>query len=201
METPGASVRERMVQAREEVILEAAEAMIGERGLEAATMDALARHLHVSKITLYEHFRTKQEMARRVAARLLDDAAAALDAGDAAGPAADALERAMRALLLRLLRAPFGLVSLAFANEQLAEEPDCAAGRDLVEERIGTLIERAKADGAIAGDAATAALSRLPIVYATSPALRVLIDQDYTTPEALTETLIGALMHGIRLAG
>lgn len=93
------SVRDRMRRAREDAIVEAATALLAEKGYIAMTMDDLAAAAGVSKATLYQHFRSKEELVVRVALGLIDRAQRHIAALDSSLPAIDRLEAAVRFLL------------------------------------------------------------------------------------------------------
>lgn len=56
------SRREREKQAREEDILDAAERIFGSQGVDAASMDEIARAADFTRKTLYQHFGSKDEL-------------------------------------------------------------------------------------------------------------------------------------------
>jgi len=58
-------LRERQREARDEAILQAAYALMDEKGYEAMTMDELAESAGISKRTLYHHFPSKEAIAVR----------------------------------------------------------------------------------------------------------------------------------------
>ena len=63
---PVLSYKERERQRREEEILAAAEQMLVERGYDDLNMDDLADAVGISKPTLYQHFKSKEDLAARV---------------------------------------------------------------------------------------------------------------------------------------
>ena len=99
-------------------LLEGAARAFAEQGLRAATMQSVARAAGVAKATLYNHFRTKDEVARGLLAVELDrltalaaerpaDQALAVLADELAGhPVLRRLRTTEPALLLDLLAAP-----------------------------------------------------------------------------------------------
>src|SRR5688572_26251872 len=60
------SYKEREKQRREEEILTSAERLLMERGYANLNMDELAEYVGLSKPTLYQHFKSKEELAARV---------------------------------------------------------------------------------------------------------------------------------------
>lgn len=57
--------RSRQRAFREREIVSAAEAVLADVGCRAFTMNAVAARLGVSKATLYQHFRSREELLRR----------------------------------------------------------------------------------------------------------------------------------------
>lgn len=93
--------------AKSEAILEAAAEVMAERGIQAP-VDEIARRAGVSKQTIYNHYGSKAEMIRVLAARRVNEITAALDAPDAMDDPQTALAGYGR-VLLRLLLSPRGL--------------------------------------------------------------------------------------------
>src|SRR5438128_1587334 len=81
------SVRERMQEAREQAILDAAHRLLVERGYAATSMDDLSAAVSISKATLYQHFSSKEDVAVAVISREMHRNADAMEACDSARPA------------------------------------------------------------------------------------------------------------------
>ena len=71
---------ERRQREQENAILDAANALINERGFEAMTMDDLAERAGISKPTLYKRFPSKEAVAVRATLQLLEDGLAEIQA-------------------------------------------------------------------------------------------------------------------------
>lgn len=87
-------VRPRSEEAHEKVI-QAALALFGERGIESASMDAIARASGVSKATIYKHWADKEALLMEVMLFVngLDEEPADVDTGDLARDIATVLSR------------------------------------------------------------------------------------------------------------
>ena len=85
-------VRTRSTEAHEKV-LEATLALFGERGIDAATMDAIAEKSGVSKATIYKHWQDKDALALEALSLMfgLKEEAPRFDSGDLRQDLVDAL--------------------------------------------------------------------------------------------------------------
>ncbi len=92
-------LRERARAFREREMLRGAARLLASTGCRAFTMDALARDLGVSKVTLYAYFRTRDELIARVVGEGLAAVAADLRREVAGRPGRAAVQRAARRLL------------------------------------------------------------------------------------------------------
>lgn len=92
--------------AKSEAILDAAVDIMATRGL-SAPMEDIARRAGVSKQTIYNHYGSKDELVRVIAARRAAEITAALDAPDALEDPSSALAAYAR-VLLRVLLDPKG---------------------------------------------------------------------------------------------
>jgi AcrR family transcriptional regulator len=91
------SVRERLHEARNNAILDAAHDLLLQRGYAAMSMDELAAHLGVSKATLYHHYPSKEELALAVVLRTMRAVGDEISATAMPGvPAVVQLERVLR---------------------------------------------------------------------------------------------------------
>jgi AcrR family transcriptional regulator len=88
--------------AKSEAILQAAVDVMAARGI-AAPMEEIARRAGVSKQTIYNHYGSKDELVRVIAARRAAEITAALDAPDALEDPGGALAAYARVLLRVLL--------------------------------------------------------------------------------------------------
>jgi AcrR family transcriptional regulator len=81
-------------------ICEAAQRVVGRKGLEKATVDDIAREAGVAKGTVYLYFRSRDEIIEKTIGAAVDELLARLQRaaeGDGPGPFAQALERVLTA--------------------------------------------------------------------------------------------------------
>src|SRR5262245_29027315 len=65
---------ERRTQQKREAILDAAQKLFFERGIADVPVTEIARHAHVSPVTIFSYFGTKDSLAREVMKRYMDRA-------------------------------------------------------------------------------------------------------------------------------
>ncbi len=110
--------------AKKSAILDAAIAVMSERGL-AAPLDEVARRAGVSKQTIYNHYGSKAGLVRALVERRVREITASLVEPDAAAFPEKALADYARALLGVLL-SPRGIGLIRVAIAGAAESPDLA---------------------------------------------------------------------------
>ncbi len=66
------SLKEQQLKLREEVILDAVNALLSKKGYEAMTVDELAAYIGIAKTSLYKHFESKEALAAAAMVRLLE---------------------------------------------------------------------------------------------------------------------------------
>ena len=110
--------------AKSEAILDAAMAVMTERGVQAP-MDEIARLAGVSKQTIYNHFGSKAEMVRVLAARRVSEITAALESPGAMDDPHSALAGYGRVLLQVMLQ-PRGLSLVRMCMLGAEAMPDVA---------------------------------------------------------------------------
>ena len=112
-------------KAKKSVILQAAAAVFAEQGYQAATMDGVAERAGIGKGTVYEYFRSKQDLFFAV----FDDYIASMEAGarhSAAvpgGTASEQIQQAMHAVLAMGMEAR-DLFPLVFEFWAASASPD-----------------------------------------------------------------------------
>src|SRR5262245_38431948 len=90
--------REYAWQRREQDIVNEAGRLMREKGYESLTMDELARALEISKPTLYQHFKTKDELVTQVFVQAMQILEEHLSASQGKPPL-EVLEQVLRMLL------------------------------------------------------------------------------------------------------
>lgn len=154
--------QERQRQLREDAVLDAAAALMAERGYAATSMDDVATRVGISKPTLYGHFPSKEVMAVAVALRRMGRAECALAAAaaraEAEGGARVHFERVLRAQLAEH-GGPW-LTRADVPRALLDAQPAVCAARERVWARLGALVTRCQAEGTCRTDLPAALLVR-----------------------------------------
>jgi len=81
---------------REEAILEAAHRLLAEKGFQGMTMDELAARLGIAKGSLYQHFRSKEELLGVALVSFMDRISEYVDSLSSAQPAIERLKQTYR---------------------------------------------------------------------------------------------------------
>ncbi|WP_411286901.1 TetR/AcrR family transcriptional regulator [Phenylobacterium sp.] len=109
---------------KNEAILDAAVDVLAERGV-SAPMEEIARRACVSKQTIYNHYGSKAELVRAVAARRVHEITAPLEAPEAMEHPAEALAAFAREMLGALTR-PRAAAFMRMAMLSAADMPEVA---------------------------------------------------------------------------
>ncbi len=144
------SFKERAKQRRAHEILEEARRLVRERGYADLNMDTLAEAVGVSKPTLYQHFRSKEDLVAQVLVTCLHELEDDLHQTGAAEPVDQ-----LRGLLRRVLRERYltsGLLA-DFETEtvftMLHSHPDVIAAKKRLMAEVDQVVEAGKARGEI----------------------------------------------------
>lgn len=73
------SFREQVLLAREVAIVAAVNRLLGEKGFDAMTVDAVAAEVGIAKASLYKHFKSKEDLAAAAMIGVLDRALALIE--------------------------------------------------------------------------------------------------------------------------
>ncbi len=135
-----------------EALVEAALALVGERGAEALTLRAVAQRVGVSHAAPYRHFKDKQALVSTIAAqgfKQLREALCAARASTMGGGAA--LSAVTRAYLVFAQQRPAHYRVMYGMLAQPNEHPKLRAEMDNVRSTIQQSLADASADGALSG--------------------------------------------------
>jgi AcrR family transcriptional regulator len=164
---PSSSLRERQRQEREQLILEAAEQLLAEKGYYDMAMDDIAIRVGIAKGTVYLHFPSKEALVTALMEHHLQSFLDALDAILATDqtPAAK-----LQAILTTALQGMVGThykVLLALANntelqsQLLEKKQSLLAKRTLLMKRVDTIFAEGQARGDFDGSMPTAVLANI----------------------------------------
>jgi len=148
------SMKDRVRTLREEAILDASRELIESKGYAAMTLDDITEAVGVSKPTLYLHFRSKEDIIRKLSDRCIHQVIDYLESLDPSRPAASRLED----FIVWCVSTRFGENSLLFQDLSLHILPtsDPASEHYLLEcsiiESVTALFETAQNEDGIRGD-------------------------------------------------
>jgi AcrR family transcriptional regulator len=155
------SYKERERQRREQEILDAAELLLIERGYAALTMDDLADAVGISKPTLYQHFKSKEDLAARVIVNALQMLEAHLQQPHGDSPLAH-IVKTFRHLLEQRHASGGVLASLGpeLVVKTIHTSPLLAEHKARIVKLLGELVDEAKARGEIVDSIPTSVIVR-----------------------------------------
>ncbi|MBC8162966.1 MAG: TetR/AcrR family transcriptional regulator [Roseiflexaceae bacterium] len=192
---PQPSIKERQRQVREDAILEAAHALLGQQGYAEMSMDNLAAQLGISKATLYQHFESKEDVAVHVVVRLMQRGEALLAEATVGQPAIGVLECWLRrGLELRMATPSQGMSALP---HNITQHPRYQQQNAQMHAQVSALIERAKAEGDADPAVATAIAARMMMRLFRGDYDDFVENKQYTREE-LSAALVALVMNGLR---
>ena len=148
---PKVSFKEQMHQAREDAILQSACRLLGEKAVDAMTMDDVANAVGIAKASLYKHFCSKEELCSAAMVQILGRVQAYLAGLPAVMPPLDKLRSLVRWSLERLLTNEMPLLPSRNSTLRavLMANKDYLNGLVGVSDQIGEWITEAQAQGVI----------------------------------------------------
>lgn len=143
--------KKQQFDAREEAIIDAVNALLGEKGFDLMTMDDVAERVGIAKGSLYKHFSSKEKLAGAAMVRLLKLTLAELDSYGDDLPAIEKIGRILAwSLRLRLKGGVPHLPSTSRALQfNLMLNLDYVAVALRVDKRFHQLVAAARTDGAL----------------------------------------------------
>ncbi|GLV60692.1 hypothetical protein KDH_75110 [Dictyobacter sp. S3.2.2.5] len=190
------SFRERQRELREDVILDTAYQLLLEQGYQRMNMDELAARVGVAKMTIYQHFSSKEALVIGVIVRGMKMIEEELTPDFAS--TAPALER-LEAILTKSLerRSSMRRVNVELAPAAVTQNPAYQAQRDRLAEQWSRLIEQAKVEGSVDRTLSTPVLVRL-LFNAFQTDFDDLLHAGVISADELAHTLIAVAIKGMR---
>ncbi|MCC6905050.1 MAG: TetR/AcrR family transcriptional regulator [Anaerolineae bacterium] len=193
--------KERARRRREDEIVAAAEALLAERGYANLNMDDLADVVGISKPTLYQHFRSKEDLAAEVFIRVLRGTEAFLTE-PLTGPAIERIIALIRWTVTQ--RRAAGNMVAGMRPDMLwtvvRARPEVEEQRQRVHRHIITLIEQARAEGSIAPDMPTALVlhSLLSLQWLLhNPHIRAEVEANPAGLDGVMASIERLFLHGV----
>lgn len=196
---PRKSFRETQFELRAEAILDATNRLLADKGFEAMSMDDIAADVGIAKGSLYKHFESKEALAAAVMVRLLRQTEEALAALPAGQPALARLEALLRWTLGQRLAG--GVPHLPSTSPSLQQS--LLSNRDYMDrvltlsERIGELIQQARADGALRASLRDEFVLYTLYARTCDPTLEFLKATGAMTDAQIVDHMVDACFHGL----
>lgn len=145
------SLKEQQQRLREDVILQAVNSLLAEKGYDLMTVDEVAARVGIAKASLYKHFESKEKLAAAAMVRLLDRTLEIIETQPASAAPLDKLESVVRWAVREHLRGQMpALPSTRSAlREALIAHKPYVERLVRVTEHLGGWIEAAQQTGAI----------------------------------------------------
>jgi len=145
------SLREQQQRLREDVILQAVNSLLAEKGYDLMTVDEVAAMVGIAKASLYKHFESKERLAAAAMVRLLDRTLEIIEALPVSAAPLEKLNSVVRWAVREHLRGQMpALPSTRSAlREALIAHKPYVDRLVRVTEHLGSWIEAAQGSGAV----------------------------------------------------
>src|ERR1700678_2582785 len=199
MSTPELSLKDRQRQMRENAILEAAHRLLAEKGYQGMTMDDLATRVGIAKGSLYQHFRSKEDLIAVALVTFMDRITNYINTLPSTQPAIERIKLTCRkALTLRFQDGfPDILGARIFIKDSLTCQPTYSTSTERLVFALSTLFDAAKKQGDVANDIPTELLVHATIGRMREPELDPLIAQGRVQPEEIVDFLVQMFLGGV----
>ena len=196
---PKLSFKQQQLIVRENAIVDATNTLLAKKGFDLMTMDEVAAEVGIAKASLYKHFPSKEALAAAAMIRLLENTLAFVRGMASDRAPIDQLKNVLQWALE--IRMKGGLPTLPAENTSLREAllgntRYISRLMDL-NELMGELIERARADGKIRKDLPTEVV--LFTIYARScdPTLDYLRSNEQYSSDQVINFLLSTCFDGL----
>lgn len=146
------SLKEQQLRLREDVILQAVNSLLAEKGYDLMTVDEVANLVGIAKASLYKHFESKELLAAAAMVRLLDRTLEIIEAQPEPAAPIDKLKAVVRWSLREHLSGQMPALpsTRSSLREALVRHGPYVDRLMKVSDRLGAWIEAAQAEGHIA---------------------------------------------------
>ena len=192
------TLKERQHKLREDAILESTQRLLAADGYAAMTMDDVANDVGISKATLYQHFKSKEELVVNVVLNTVSQVVSRIDALD---PAVRAVVR-LREVVRLIIDVRFGTPMLDCTDVEstikplLRRNPDFIQREQALIDTLSTLIEAAKQDGDVIPTLSTPILVTAFLSCIQNGAYFEMLRDGQCTMDDLETTLMGMIAPG-----
>ena len=184
---------------RENAILDAAHSLLSEKGYQGMTMDDLATRVGIAKGSLYQHFKSKEDLISVALVSFMDGITNYIDTLPSTQPAIERIKLTCRkALTLRFQDGfPDILGARTFVKDSLTGNPIYSASTERLMLALAGLFDAAKKQGDVANDIPTELLVHATIGRMREPELDPLIAQGRVQPEEIVDFLVQIFLGGV----
>jgi AcrR family transcriptional regulator len=199
MRSPTPPFRDRQRQFREDAILEATHELLAQKGFVAMTMDDVAQRVGIAKGSLYQHFKSKEELLAAVLISFMDRISTFIENLPSKQSAIDRLKQTYRkAIDLRFQQGFPDLFNAKLSvKDVLIKNATYVTSSDRMWDALECLFDDAKREGSITTKIPTEVLVHSAIARVRDSELDSLIDTGRITREALSEYLVQMFLGGI----
>jgi AcrR family transcriptional regulator len=192
--------REQRRQAREQMILDAAQELMEAHGYDAMTMDDLAARAGITKPTLYQHFPSKEGIAVLAIVRRMRCAREFIAEQDPSLPAITRLERFLRQMVEAKFKPgnlPIGPATRMALTPILRANPDYQTEFEVMVTAVSELIEQAKEEGSFRRHLPTRAAVQMMFSVLRDGDFEVMVQNGTISFTTLTDTVVSILLNGM----
>jgi AcrR family transcriptional regulator len=199
MRPPTPSFRDRQRQFREDAILEATHELLAQKGFVAMTMDDVAQRVGIAKGSLYQHFKSKEELLAAVLISFMDRISTFIENLPSKQSPIDRLKQTYRrAIELRFHQGFPDLFNAKLSvKDVLIKNAPYVASSDRMWDALERLFDDAKRAGDITTEIPTEVLVHSAIATVRDSELDSLVDTGRISREALSEFLVQMFFGGI----
>ena len=193
------SFKQKMLQAREEAIVQTVNRLLAEKGFEAMTVDEVAAQVGIAKASLYKHFSSKEDLAAADMVRVMrrgQDFIAELP------PTGTALEK-LRAVVRWTLQVKLAGEMPSLPSQNSTLRAALIANKDYIEglmdvsDRLGGWIEEAQAQGQLNPDLPAIAILYTFYARACDPVLEFLKMGGLYQTDQIVELVLSTCFEGL----
>jgi TetR/AcrR family transcriptional regulator, regulator of autoinduction and epiphytic fitness len=191
-------LRERQRVARDQAILDAAFALIVEKGYNALTMEGVAARVGISRQTLYHHFASREEIALRAVLTLMDQGIAVIHSLDQALAPVERLKAVARWMLeSRFQPARAALVKVRHSLMTVKSHPDYQLAFERRAAALDEIVAAAQADGELRADLPSRLIVQMLLGLVSDASYEGLIADGRTTLAQATDAIIDVFFTGL----
>ncbi|MCW3062547.1 MAG: transcriptional regulator, TetR family [Capsulimonas sp.] len=196
--TAKSGLRERQRRERGETILQAAFALLAEKGYDALTMEELAERVGISRQTLYHHFASKEDIALRAVMIFAEEGIQSIRSIDPQLPPIDRLERVVRWMMeVRFTPTRAAFVKARPILMHVKASPEYREAFDRRARAIQEIADAAIEAGQIEPGLSSAMVVQVLLALICDPSYEQLVDSGKATPEEIASSVALFFRRGV----